>query len=250
MAALLAAAPNNPGNWFVGAKILIFVVATLFLSIVRKVAENREKKNRANTVSKTPPAAPKKDNPFRNEIEAFLEEVGKRRAGGERPGRPPGERAPGNLVVAKTLPSPKTEPTRKPVTLRPVAANERDKPEPSRTVIVPAGSSARPGDEMAARKAPGSNDLGKQIRTHLAEYLDSSRMATQTQNDLGNAVDLTVRQHLGSTITTSVADKRQTAAPTLEASDIMPLLRNASSVRTAIVINEILGRPKGLSRRS
>jgi hypothetical protein len=248
MAALLAA-QNNPGNWLIGAKILIFVVATLFLSIVRKVAENREKKIRANTATKTPPAPPKKDNPFRNEIEAFLEEVGNRRSAGERPGRPPGERRPADVVLTKTLPSPKTEPTRKPVTLRPVAATERNKPEPTRTVIVPVGPPARPGDEMAARKAPGSNDLGKQIRTHLAQYLDSSRMATQTQSDLGDAVDRTVRQHLGSTITADAADPKRVATRTPEASALLPLLRNASSVRTAIVINEILGRPKGLSRR-
>jgi len=243
-AVLLAA--QNPGNLLV-LKVLIFVGVTLLLSILRKVAENREKTIRANTASKTPSAPPpKKDNPFRNEIEAFLEEVGKRRATGERPGRPSGDRGMSEVVLAKTPPPPKID-SRKPVTLRPAATTDRAKSESIKTVLVPASPPARPGDDIAGRKAPGSENLGKQIRSHLAEYLDSSRMAAQTQSDLGNAVERTVRQHLGETV--SVAEKDQSQSPAPEASAILPLLRNASSVRTAIVINEILGPPKGLRRR-
>jgi hypothetical protein len=242
-AALLAA---QNGNWLV-TRFLIFVGVTLLLTILRKVAENREKTIRANTASKTSPAPPpKKDNPFRNEIEAFLEEVGKRRATGERPGRPSGDRGMNEVVLAKTPPTPKID-SRKPVTLRPAAATDRAKSESIKTVLVAAGPPARPGDDIAGRKAPGSENLGKQIRSHLAEYLDSSRMAAQTQSDLGNAVERTVRQHLGETV--SVADKEQSQSSPAEASAILPLLRNASSVRTAIVINEILGPPKGLRRR-
>jgi hypothetical protein len=240
---LLAA---NKAGGFLLLKLLIFVGVTLLLSILRKVAESREKTIRANTVSKTPPTPPKKDNPFRNEIEAFLEEVGKRRAGGERPGRPSNDRGPSDVATTKTLP-PKIEPTRKPVTLRPATASERNKPEPIKTVLVPAGPPARPGDEIAARKAPGSEDLGKQIRSHVATYLDASRMAVQTQSDLGNGVERTVRQHLGETV--NVANKEQSADTAMDGSQIVALLRNASSVRTAIVINEILGPPRGLRPR-
>jgi hypothetical protein len=242
-AALLAA---QNGNWLV-SRFLIFVGVTLLLTILRKVAESREKAIRANTASKTPPVPPKKENPFRNEIEAFLEEVGKRRSTGERPGRPAGDRGTSEVVLAKTPPTPKIEVPRKSVTLRPAAASERGKSEPVKTVLVPAGPPARPGDDIVARRAPGSEDLGKQIRSHLAQYLDSSRMAAQTQSDLGNAVERTVRQHLGETV--NVADKEQSRSSPADASAILPLLRNASSVRTAIVINEILGPPKGLRRR-
>jgi hypothetical protein len=251
--AVVAAGPlNNPALW----KVLIFVGATLVLTILRKIAETREKAIRSDTASKTPqPPPPKrdnprdnqKDNPFRNEIEAFLEEVGKRRATNERPVRPPGERGPGEAVVARTLPTPKVEPARKPVTLRPAAANERAKPEPAKTVVLAGGPPVRPGAEIAARKAPGSEDLGKQIRTHLATYLDPTRMASQTRSDLGNAVERTVRQHLGDTVTAGVSQMEQ--APEPQEIAIVPLLRNPSGVRAAIVVNEILGPPKGLRRR-
>ncbi|HXY36356.1 MAG TPA: hypothetical protein VEI07_19115 [Planctomycetaceae bacterium] len=241
---VLAAPPGN----FLVLKLLIFVGVTLALSILRKVAESREKAARANTVVKTPSAPPKADNPFRNEIEAFLEEVGKRRAAGDRPGRPDSERGPKELALPKTLPPPKIEAPRKPVALRPVASNDRAKPEPIKTVVLPSGPPARPGAEMASRKAPGSEDLGKQIRTHLAQYLDASRMTVQTQSDLGNSVERTVRQHMGDTVTAGVA-QQDTAPASSEASLIAPLLRNPANVRSSIVINEILGPPRGLRRR-
>ncbi|HET6323052.1 MAG TPA: hypothetical protein VFG04_00015 [Planctomycetaceae bacterium] len=244
----LLAAQNGNWNWILGAKVLIFVVASLVLSIMRKVAENREKKTRTNTAGKVPPAPAKKDNPFRNEIEAFLEEVGKRRTVGGPGGRPAGDRVANDALLAKTVAPPRIEPPRKPVMLRPVASTER-KPEPAKAVAVAPAPATRPGDELASRKAPGSDDLGKQIRTHLSQYLDPSRMTTQAQSDLGNAVERNVRQHLGNTVTVGTADQEQAAQPPSPASAIVPLLRNVSSVRSAIVINEILGPPKGLRRR-
>jgi hypothetical protein len=250
---VLAAAQNGMGIMLL--RLAIFAAVMLLGSILKKVAENREKAMRSNTPNpntgtKTPPTAPKKDNPFRNEIEAFLEEVGKRRATGERPGRPPGDRSPREVVLTKVPPSPQTGSVRKAVVLRPVASGDREKTEPPKTVVVPSGPSGRPGNEIAARKAPGSEDLGKQIRSHLAQYLDSSRMATQTQNDLGNTVQRTVRQHLGDTMTAGDSAPNAAAATQSEGSVIAASLRNPSRVRSAIVINEILGPPKGLRRRS
>lgn len=247
---LLAAGPN--GNFVLVAKILIFVVATLLLSILRRVAEAREKAMRANNPQKTPPApqvsaAPKKDNPFRNEIEAFLEEVGKRRAAGERLGRPVVDRGASEPGLPKAPQSQRLEPPRKPVVLRPVGTSERDRPEPPKTVVVAPGL-ARPGEEIAARKAPGSEDLGKQIRTHVAQYLDASRMTTQTQNVTGNSVDRAVRRHLGEPLAAGVAEPAQSPSPN-EGNAIVALLRNPRSVRNAVVVNEILGPPKGLRRR-
>src|ERR1700733_1548392 len=96
-------AAGNVGNIALGLKLLIFIGVSVVLAILRKVAENREQTIRANTANKTPPvpATPKKDNPFRNEIEAFLEEVGKRRTGNERLARPPGERGANDTVVTR-----------------------------------------------------------------------------------------------------------------------------------------------------
>jgi hypothetical protein len=245
---LLAA--GNVGNMALGLKLLIFIGVSVVLAILRKVAENREQTIRANTANKTPPVpAAKKDNPFRNEIEAFLEEVGKRRTGNERLARPPGERGANDTVVTRPIPASKPEAARKPVTLRPVASGDRAKVEPIKTIVVAPGLAGRPGDEIAARKAPGSDDLGKQIRQHLSSYLDSTRMAAQTQSDLGNSVERTVHQHLGATARAVLAEQQQSAAPPPEASLIVPFLQDPSNVRRAILANEILGPPRGLRRR-
>jgi hypothetical protein len=259
---LLAA--GQPIN-FMWVRLAIFAAVMLLGSILKKVAENREKAARANiskpntntpnasgmpnTPNRTPPATAKKDNPFRNEIEAFLEEVGKRRAAGERPGRPPIERGPRDAGPTRTPPSQRSEPPRKAMVLRPLASGgDREKSEPPKPVVAPSGPSGRPGNDIAGRKAPGTEDLGKQMRTHLAQYLDSSRLATQTQNDLGNSVQRTVRQHLGDSMT--AGDATPKAAAQSEGNVIAALLRNPSQVRSAIVVNEILGPPKGLRRRS
>ncbi len=151
---LLAAGPNGPagpnGNFLLGVKILIFVAATLLLSILRRIAEAREKAIRANNPPKTPtspqaPATPKKDNPFRNEIEAFLEEVGKRRAAGERLGRPVVDRSTGEPGI------PKTPPTRRSSSRR---ANRSccGRSEPA-TAIDP--SRRKPSSSLPAWRGPG-----------------------------------------------------------------------------------------------
>jgi hypothetical protein len=47
----------------------------------------------------------------------------------------------------------------------------------------------------------------------------------------------------------NVADMEKSAPAPDAGSRVVSLLRNPSSVRTAIVVNEILGPPKGLRRR-
>lgn len=101
---------------------------------------------------------------------------------------------------------------------------------------------------MASRKAPVSDDLGVQIRSHLAQYLESSRLSQQARADLGKAVEKAVREHLGSTVTANAAG-RDRIGPVPSGSSIGDVLRNPANVQTAILVNEILGPPKGLRRR-
>jgi hypothetical protein len=100
---------------------------------------------------------------------------------------------------------------------------------------------------MALRKAPGSEDLGTQVRTHLNQYLDSSRMSQRVQADLGSGVERAVHQHLGKTETRGLEENE---APAVAGVPILSLLRNPAGVRTAILVNEILERPKCLRRKT
>jgi hypothetical protein len=191
-------------------------------------------------------AGPRRDNPHRNEIEQFLEEVGRRRSPGNpaQRGEPVSPGAPPNRpMVRPPLPAPV------PIQRNPGQPG-RARPEGPKSPPPAAAQTppSRPGSEMAMRKAPGTEDLGNQVRTHANQYLDSSRMSQRVQADLGSAVERTVREHLGTPETSGPRDKEKV---TLVAGvPILTLLRSPAGVRTAILVNEILERPKWLRRKS
>jgi len=72
-------------------------------------------------------------------------------------------------------------------------------------------------------------------------------MSQRVKADLGSAVERAVREHLGKTETRGTEEKE---APALAGVPIMTLLRNPEGVRTAILVNEILERPKCLRRKT
>lgn len=242
---------------FVFLKILFFALILIIGSVLKKVAESREQAERMKSAKKppaNPPASlPKRDNQFRNEIEAFLEEVGRKRTGREQPQGPVAERRNPPVEPPRARPVSRPEPMKSFPPVVPMETSVRTKPAPPKAAASPppaAPAPQRPGAEIASRKAPVSDDLGAQIRAHLAQYVDSSRMSQKAQADLGNAVERAVRQHLGQTVTSGTGEKNERPAPVSTSSPIAALLRDSNSVRKAMVINEILGRPKGLHRKA
>jgi hypothetical protein len=238
-------------------KILFFALFLIVGGILKKVAESREKAERMKSATKPPvnPTAtlPKRDNQFRNEIEAFLEEVGRKRTGREQPQGPVAERRNAPVEPPRARPVSRPEPMKSLPPVVPTATSVRAKPAPPKAAVPPsptAPAPQRPGSEIASRKSPVSDDLGAQIRAHLAQYVDSSRMSQRAQADLGNAVERAVRQHLGQTATSGAGDNDERLAAVSASSPIASLLRDSTSVRQAMVINEILGRPKGLQRKA
>ena len=106
-------------------------------------------------------AAPRRDNPHRNEIEQFLEEVGRRRspANPAQRGEAVSSGAPPNRpIVRPPLPAPV------PIQRNPGQPG-RTRPEGPKSPPPVAAQSppTRPGSEMAMRKAPGTEDFGNQI---------------------------------------------------------------------------------------
>ncbi len=231
-------------------RIILFVLIMVVGSVVKKLAERKERANRPQPPKPPAPPVPRQ-NQFRSEIEAFLEEVGRRRAA------PEGQRAEmaGATLAAtrpKTVARPPSEASRAaPPAARPLQPGNRPQPAAAAAVQNSASprSPKRPGAEIAGRRSPVSQDLGKQIRTHVAQ-LEPERLAQQAQADVGNAVEQAVRSHLGNTLTrgTATGDKDQAAA--MPASPLIALLRNPTGMRTAVLVNEILGPPKGLRRKS
>jgi hypothetical protein len=260
-------------------KLIILAVVMLGGAVVKKITEAREQAERARTTkppAARPPAVPprretevrkadavwtagsaepataaRRDNPFRNEIEAFLEEVGRRRSPSGGPQRDPAERsaAPIGVPVARPVARPQPSPAG---AQRTVGSAVRAKPEPAKAPpqAAPQTPLARPGAEIAQRKAPVSDDLGAQVRAQLNQYLESSRLSQRARADLGSAIERAVRAHLGTTATDGpeLQDSLVSVAP--PGMPITTLLRNPNGVRTAILVNEILERPKCLRRKT
>ncbi|HUE12708.1 MAG TPA: hypothetical protein VMR25_00970 [Planctomycetaceae bacterium] len=264
-------------------RLVILALLMLGGTIIKKISDAREQAERAKAArtAKPPagrpssappqrdnefrgsdtarPAEPatsaRRDNPFRNEIEAFLEEVGRRRTPSDaRQQRGEAER--GAISTAPTLARPvvrqQTPQQIPPPMQRTASSAVRPKSEVSKAVpqAAPQTAAPRPGAEIASRKAPVSDDLGAQIRSHLSHYLDSSQLSQRAKADLGNAVDRAVREHLGNTTTGGPQGQDSLNVAAQSGAPIAALLRDPAGVRTAILVNEILQRPKCLRRES
>jgi hypothetical protein len=259
-------------------KFIIIALMMLGGAVVKKITDAREQAERAKAAKppagRPPAAPPRRDNPQRNEIEQFLEEVGRRRPPSNSP--PAGETvrgaAPASAPMARPVARQQTTPSMAAPMQRTGAPEARMRPDSARLPAAPLSqktsfqsrpsqtlpsespqvqSPPRPGAEMAVRKAPVSGDLGADIRTHLSQYLDSSRMSQRAKADLGSAVERAVREHMGKTETRGLEDQNAVVAPPAQSGmSIVTLLRNPAGVKTAILINEVLQRPKCLRRKT
>jgi outer membrane biosynthesis protein TonB len=219
---------------FDGVVAILFAVISIGAAIVNAIGGKKEPPRRN-------PGRPK-NNTVRKEIEEFLEQQG---------GRKPQRREEVVVedvdvveVVEEPRPRPKPKPQvpkpKKQQSPKPVAQKPAPKPAATpRPVIAPTQVSRR-GD------APlGSNDLGTGLKDHVAAAM-GERIAAQAQRDLPHLqshVDQKVREDLG---TFSVSGKE--AAPSSKTSPLIQMLRNPQSARHAVIIAEVMGRPKALRK--
>ena len=124
------------------------------------------------------------------------------------------------------------------------AGPKSPKPVPQATASKPADAA---GGRDWPRKAPYRTIWGPRVRAHLNQYLESSRLSQKARAELGSAIDRAVRDHLGNTRTAIEDQDSPSSAKT--GPPIASFLRNPGDVRTAILVNEILQRPKCLGRK-
>jgi len=92
----------------------------------------------------------------------------------------------------------------------------------------------------SASRTPASRPTGAAVRDHVSAYMES-----RIGNSVQQHIDQHVQAHIGS-------NQAATAAPSHEdpafqtGTSIRELLKNPAGVRQAILINEILARPRGL----
>jgi len=107
----------------------------------------------------------------------------------------------------------------------------------------------KPGARIAERQVPGSKNLGDNIRQHVARRMKAGRVTSHVQQHLDHDVDQSVSEHLGS----FSAEKRTVTVPRISAgsasitpSGIVRLLRDPVGIRQAVLVSEVLRRPRPL----
>ena len=158
------------------------------------------------------------------EIDRFLQEV--RGAVGQRPEanvieaddafEAPAQPARQQRRLAQSPPTPKPAPTEKP-------------------------------RRLVDRHAIGQRHIDSQVDDLVAEHLPSQRIGNLVEQDLGHSVEQSVTSHLGSSSGTQVetAAVWEDGVNALSAEYLVGLLSRPEGIRQAVLVQEILSRPKG-----
>lgn len=223
---------------FDGIVAILFGIISIGAAIANAVSNKKEPPRRN-------PNRPKNSS-ARKEIEEFLE---------QKSGRKPATRetiAVDEVEVVdetrqRSKPTPRPQPAPRPqpvskVKKAPAVPRLKQAPPAAGTPSRPAvdASSPRPGERPV-----GSQDLGTSLREHVSTAM-GQRIASQAERDvphLTSQVDQKVREDLG----TFSVDKSVQAA-SIPVSPLLVMLRNPQSARNALIVSEILSRPKALRK--
>ena len=223
-----------------------FFVISIIVAIINQVRQAKQKDKQK------PPEEARvqgdSSDPIKNEIEAFLREVNKgrqgRRPANSRPSEPLEiteiEEPIEGLDIEEIEEAPRrrrpqrSKPLRKD---RAVKRTQRRQPEPAPK------KHSRPGGRIANRHMDREN-LGSGVEQHVSERMQS-HVAKDAEGNLAHNVDNSVREHLGEfTARTLKRDKSESTKDQF----IIELLKSSSGLRNAIILNEILTRPKSRNR--
>jgi len=96
---------------------------------------------------------------------------------------------------------------------------------------------------LVDRHAIGQRHIDSQVDEHVDEYLPPQRLGNLVERDLGQGV----ASHLGSSSSMQVETGAvwEDGANALSAESLVGLLRRPEGIRQAVLIQEILSRPKG-----
>lgn len=222
------------------------VIAALFGLISIGAAIVNAMSSKKEPPRKNPGGRPK-DARVRQEIEAFLEQ----QSGGRKP--PPIDLGPDDIELVeeppRRRPSPVVKPTKKPKSVqRPAVPAPRAAAPPARPAP---RASALPTQVTKRGESPvGSTDLGGGLREHVKTAM-AERVAVQAQRDLphlGSTMGQKVRQDIGAPDTKTFSVSGKSDAVRSVASPLVLMLQNPKTARQAVLMSEIMGRPKALRK--
>lgn len=128
----------------------------------------------------------------------------------------------------------------------------------SDTAVAPRRQAARPKKKQnaaaakpAPKSAPAAPPRGSGVGSHVDSYISQhvkSHIGQQIGDAVKNDISDQVRSHLGEDKNKPTAPGAATTHGSAAAGDLLSALRSPQGVRQAIMISEVLGRPKSLRR--
>ena len=221
-------------------KFILFLVISFAVWIFNLISQNKAK-GRVDAGPRRP-AGPPRDRRVQNEIDVFLKEIG----GGRKI-----EIAQDDDIFIEIVPEEERIGTQRQRRLGRTFPQQRSL-QPQPVTEMPEAQPPvhqRPGSGIAERKGPGSTNLGSDVRQHVSEHMRDGMVAEHVQQHLAHNVNQSVTQHLGTSRRDSKTQQRVDPLPPSPLA-IAKLLHNPSGMRQAILLSEILSRPKGLRRSS
>ena len=147
------------------------------------------------------------------------------------------------VVGGKPEPEPEKKRPAPPKPARPVVEKKpKPKPQAQRPVTPPRPAAAdRPGARLAQTHLAATT-MGDGVRNHVSSHLEPHNVDAKVKRDVESAVqrdiDDAVRRDIGSDRTTSASQR--------PIHPLIQVLRNPEGVRQAVMMTEILNRPKSM----
>ncbi len=214
--------------------LIIFIAISAIRGLMKNAEEKAQKAQRK--VAAAGNLAPERQKRVQSEIDAFLSEVG---------AAPPKPQAP-RPAPPRPVPAPPAAQSQS--ARQRSAANQPRRRQPTRTAPK-AQPERRPPIGTPAPSA-GRQQVGGSIASHVDQYI-SKHVTQHLDHDVDELVQAdivdSVNSHLGmrGREMPALTGSAQAVPP---ADEIVRLLRDPAGIRQAILINEILSRPRALRR--
>ncbi len=207
------------------SEVIGFVIAA-FIALVSLLGFLKDKLQQAQPADGNQPRRParQREGNLQSEIDRFLNEVGGKSS--QRAREEP-------MEIIEVNESPRQRPRRV------KAQSQAQKPA--------AQARRKPGAAIAEREGPGSDDLGSDVRQHVSEHMEKGRVARSVGRHLSHDVDQSVSRHLGKF---AAEESRESAGGarairrSIDPAAIVNLLSSPAGILQAVIMSEILGRPK------
>ncbi len=129
-----------------------------------------------------------------------------------------------------------------------------ERPAPRRPAPARQSRRPKPGTGVSDRHLGGQEQLGSSVREHVRTHMDR-RVGEGAEDHLPHAVNQAVSQHLGAFSAESAGSSGRTAQSETrrraraQAAGLRNAFRTPGGARNAVLMQEILSRPRGLRNR-